>query len=331
MAAKAARILEKLRERLGGEEKLQAFLNQPDARKVRDTIISSLDESDHIFVKERDNLRKKLEKAYKLKKRAVESFFRRFPIQGQHNFQEVLAAIEALPREIQRAMKEHLTFASRFGVRFVLHNGQFSLRPQVTYGRKFLVKQVKGHLKAARAVPHGEPALDYWEAPDLQVWARTQELIDKGKVKFVQVEDERGGYSVLNELERVAYQRDGITVILHKAERPYLYFMLGEAVRKTSSASRKEPLVVAALDELGSTLTAFQQEYFEGRAKPGRPPDLKRQKTIDNKLATAEPGTSKKDIAGDLMGEFSVISFAAQEKQKLKTYRSTQINTIPLM
>ena len=62
MAPKAARVLEKLRYRLGSEEKLQAFLNQPDARKVRDLIISSLDESDPVFGKERDNLREMLEK-----------------------------------------------------------------------------------------------------------------------------------------------------------------------------------------------------------------------------------------------------------------------------
>jgi hypothetical protein len=272
-AEEAKRILI---ERLGGEYELQEFLEREGELALQRQFARQALESDGIFLLETEKVKKGLEEAYGIERPSVESFLQQFPIPGQHNFHAARTFINTLPDKIRKALVAYVRYSSRFGVYLVRRNGGFDWNvwsasvavapegaPPWRAGRKFLAWQRNGHLVPAVEVPHGDGAVNYFESPRLSVWPEAQELIYDGKVKFVVVVD-TGGYSVLNELERMAYYPDGVTVLLHHAERPYLLFLFGEKVQQDT------------LHETGKILTAFRKAYGRGAGKPLGIPALKK-------------------------------------------------------
>ena len=86
----------------------------------------------------------------------------------------------------------------------------------------------------------------------------TKELIDAGKATYVRIDD-HGRYSILKELEDIAYKDEGVAIIHHHAEQPYFVCIFGEKTKKKD-----------VLADLGKSLTEFQHEYYY-RSKGGRP------------------------------------------------------------
>jgi hypothetical protein len=140
-------------------------------------------------------------------------------------------------------------------------------------------------------VPADESAEYYFETPDLQVPEAVEKLIGTRTAKFVQLEDISGS-SVLSDLEGFAYYDRGIAFIVHRAECPYLFCLIGEKVSKQ------------LLDQAAKGVTAFQQQYY-GRGKAGRPRELMlRKKAIE---LLKQPGR-KKEIASTLQAGVSLAS-----------------------
>jgi hypothetical protein len=185
--------------------------------------------------------------------------------------------IETFPPGIQELFNGYIKYASRFGVYFVRRKQQFEWRVLPQPGWKFQARQVGGRLAAMGPVPSGEAAVDHMESPDLRVSKEIQSLVDSHEVKFLRIDDASGS-SVLNDLESFSYHADGVTLILHNAERPYLFCLYGENVSKES------------LDRIGKAITAFQRENY-GRGKPGRPADLPRRRKVRELLD--QPGRMK--------------------------------------
>jgi hypothetical protein len=188
-------------------------------------------------------------------------------------------------------LKKYVRYASRFGVYFVRRKNSFEWRLMPEPGWKFRVNQSNGRLQASAHVPEGSPASDYFQAPTLQIPQAFQTLIDGREAKFVQIDDVSGA-SVLNDIENFGYHGEGITFVVHNAERPYLYCLVGEKATK------------ALWDKAGKSITAFQRQF--GRGKGGRPTTtVGRKKTI--REALKQPGR-KKEKAVRLMSDIATAS-----------------------
>lgn len=282
-----------LRERLGGESQLQEFLAyQAELRAHKEKRISDL-QSDKVFLTQTEQLKDELKKAHGFDSTATESFLSRFPIPGPHNFQDALKFVESLPNHVQDALRAYIRYASTHGVYFVRRKGLFEWKvAPSSIARKFLAKLVDGRLDPVVAMPADDEGAHYFEVPGLPVWPAVQDLIDESttqqgenkkddekiEIKFIEIQDTTGN-SVLNDIEFIAPEVDGVTIILHRAERPYLVVMFGENVKKKP------------LQKLGKVVSAFQDEYERGRA--GRPTDIQ---TLKNTIAAVAKGGPLKDM-----------------------------------
>jgi hypothetical protein len=131
------------------------------------------------------------------------------------------------------------------------------------------------------SIPQDEDAAEYFESKELAVPPQIQTLIESGEAKLVRIDDS-SGCSVLNDIESFAYHPEGITLVLHNAERPYLLCLYGEKVSKQ------------LLDHAGKAISAFQREHYE-RGKGGRPVNLERRKKARELLK--QPGSMKDKAA----------------------------------
>jgi hypothetical protein len=260
--------------RLGGKRKAREFEERATARR------KAL-ESDPIFDNETDQLRKEVQAAHSFNPQAIESFFQRFSLPLFFHLQQARAFIETLPPGIQDVLEKYIRYSSRFGVYFVCRKQQFELRYLPTNGWKFHVKQVDGRLEPLHAVHQEDDAAGYFESQELNVQPQIQSLIDSHEVKYVRIDDS-SGCSVLNDVESFADHPEGITLVLHNAERPYLFCLYGEKVSKE------------LLDRAGKAISAFQREHYE-RGKGGRPANLDRRKQTRELLK--QPGRMKDKAA----------------------------------
>jgi hypothetical protein len=281
--------------RLGGERQAQEFEKRADARK------KALD-SDPIFYSETERLRKEIKAAYSYNPEAIDSFFHRFSLPLFSNWQEARTFIRTLPPAIQDVLEKYIRYTSRFGVHFVHQGQEFKMRYLSIYGWKFHVQLKDGRLEPLQSVPPDDEAAAYFESEELKVPQQIQELIGSEQAKYVCIDDS-SGYSILNELESFAYHPEGITLILHNAERPYLLCIYGE------NASKE------LLHRAGKAVSAFQREHY-GRGKGGRPADVKRRKKISELLE--EPGSLKEkagqvDTTGYISSSQSFVSRVRKE------------------
>jgi len=231
---------------------------------------ASLDflKNDKEFDKIFKELERRLKEACSTDPAGLRQFFRRFSFTssfGSESLDEYLNTVTSQDR--RRLFEDYVKFANRFRVRLRLLKTapfQLQLRAWPPFGKKFHVKIVDGHLEPvkASAFQADSPYRDFFAAPNLVVLEEIQRLLDVKLAKFVQVEDGPPGYSLLKDLELFAYQPDGVTIILHNAEQPYLAFIFGEQ------------MMVTLLARLGPTITEFKKKYF-GRVPPGRPPKKK--------------------------------------------------------
>jgi hypothetical protein len=134
-----------------------------------------------------------------------------------------------------------------------------------------------------------DDAIDNSLASDkVKVPRALDEAITGGDAKFMQIDDQEGT-SLLSTLEYVGYFPEGITVVLHKAEQPYVQLLIGEKV------------TTAQLRRVGKAVTALLREEF-GRGKAGRPLNLAKRRLAKKLLQ--KPG-SLKDKAFVLAGKES--------------------------
>jgi hypothetical protein len=138
----------------------------------------------------------------------------------------------------------------------------------------------------------------------MHVPGQIQELIESHEAKYVRI-DESSGCSVLNDIESFAYHADGVTLLLHDAERPYLYCLFGEKATKE------------LLDRAGKAVSAFQRDHYD-RGKGGRPANLVRRKTVRELLN--RPGSMKEKAAQvDTTDNISSSqSFVSRERKRTK-------------
>jgi hypothetical protein len=111
---------------------------------------------------------------------------------------------------------------------------------------------------------------------------RSRDIIQTSieKAKFLQIEDEDWS-SALSEIERLAYEPNGITFIVHNARYPYLFVLLGEALR---------------LEDLRQLLPVIEKlrNKYQGRVNRGRPANAK---VLAADLKTLSEPTSMKQKA----------------------------------
>ena len=272
-------------------QKAGEFIQQAEEFAEQDTARRAALESDPVFHDETSKLQKLFQTAYSFNPEPITNFLERFRWPPFFNFQEALTQIAHLPSGVQELLKLYIRYASRFGVYFIHRNGGFDWRIVPTIGWKFYVEQSDGRLKASLPVRPNEVAEHVYAARQLELPAQVQTLVDSKELKYVKVKDVDGS-SVLNDLESFAYHQDGVALILHEAEREYLYCLFGENTNKE------------LLDRVGKAVTEFQRNYY-GREKRGRPPDLELRKKAEALLK--EPGP-KKDKAANLMPTSNIAS-----------------------
>jgi hypothetical protein len=101
--------------------------------------------------------------------------------------------------------------------------------------------------------------------------------IKKGEAKYIKIDD-RSPQSLLTTIEQLMYEPESVGFVEHKAERPYLFIMIGE------KASKK------TLRELQKSITTFQRERL-GQRMGGRPVDIGQLRRFRN--LSRKPGSAK--------------------------------------
>jgi hypothetical protein len=183
---------------------------------------------------------------------------------------------------------------------------KFAVRGIVPRGEKFHVRVVEDHLEPAAGMPDDEPFVEYFSRNTLPVVPELQKAINEGAAKFVQIEDESFS-TMLSELEEFAYDPNAITFIVHQAERPHLFCLMGERVT--------QPQLRDALPAVSAIL---RKHYNRGKA--GRPRDRVREKKAQNLIRKAE---RKAEIAHALAkGGLAKDHFSAERYARQVAKRS---------
>jgi len=263
--------------------------------------------SDDKFRDETARIRKALETAYEHNPEVVEEFFKTFWYPSPANFFRARQFLEAVRgARLRETCCDYLAYASRFGVYMTYwkKHRKFRLRILVPNGPKFHVRIVGNHLVSKSGTPEGQPFVDYFANDRLKVPPVMEKQLQDGAAKVVQIEDNSFS-TVLSELEEFAYFPDAITFIRHKAERTYLFCLVGERV--TQPDFREAGTVVSAM---------LREDYGRG---PGRPRDRLREKKALNLHKKSGPkaeiahALAKGDTAKD---HFSAERYARQVKKR---------------
>lgn len=248
-------------------------------------------QKDAVFIRETEALQEGFEAASLSKPKTVDAFLRRFKIPSPFLKSKAKRFLDATPSKMAGLFKKYRQYATRFGVYFIRKGESFEWRVMAEFGWKFRVNQRDGHLEATEYVPEGNPRLDFFEAPSLQIPAPFQALIDTKVAKFVQIDDTSGTFA-FNELEQFSYYDRGLTFIVHNAEQPYLYCLIGEKATKE------------LWGKAGTSISAFQRQF--GRGKGGRPTtNVELRKVM--REALKQPGR-KKEKAIELIPDVATTS-----------------------
>jgi Raf kinase inhibitor-like YbhB/YbcL family protein len=247
------------------------FKPQRDHARVR-----ALD-NDKEFVMQSDEIKRRLKEAYNTRPQDVKRFFSGFSLPSAFGAREIREFMNTIGDDaVRRTLEDYLTFANRFRVQFRLRTSPLEFRTllQPSYGNKFHVKIVDGHLEPGMPAPtvDNDSFVELFGADKLKILEEAQALVDKGQATFTQIDD-GPEYSMLKDLESFAYKDDGIAFFIHNAEQRYLGCIFGEKSSKQ------------LLHDMGKTLTEFQKKHFS-RPPGGRPPDmaeLKKMLAIDKK------------------------------------------------
>ena len=271
-------------------------------------------EKDPGFLIKTHKLIVELKKAHSLLSSKVKEFFQRIA------FSRRPAAIKQFlndidNRDVRRTLEDYITFSSRYRVYFRLRAKplEFQLRAWPQKGQKFHATVVGDHLEPPNLdfVPDEDDSLvERFGSDDLELPPAIQKLIDAGEATFLQI-DEKDTFSILRQIEDVAYKDDGVSIIVHDAEQPYFIILCGAKANKE------------LLKDLQPALTEFQRERY-GESYGGRPRNVER---LKRDLETEKEPTSKKGKAIDSVGSDEKKLHREQvRKAKLrKEFRQTKI------
>jgi hypothetical protein len=242
------------------------------------------------FLVETEKLTRLLENALTRQPEYVRAFFRLFgyPTGRPKAIRTFLS--KAPDERTRNVLRTYPGYVARFGVVLKLRykSPRFRAYPLPLWGSTFHVRIRGGKLLPVLPYPGGdEPYVYFFESNPEGAPAFFQQLIKSGAGKLVEIDDEDGS-SILTRLEVFAYAPDVITFVVHQAEQPYLFCLIGGSI--TNDIWR----------DAGKVVTAFQKK-LAGRGKAGRPPDIKRLKTTHRLLRKKGP---KKNVAVDVsLGE----------------------------
>src|SRR5579863_1951189 len=265
-------------------ESLVTALNAMSERRHREL------EADPMFVQGNDALLRHLAKAYAQNPEVVTHFFDQFSWPTASKLKDLNAFFREMQNPVlEKTLWQYVKHANRFRVVFVLRKRppHFEIVEYLPGAAKFHVRIAEGQLTPISPLADEDDPIDIsFESEKLKVPKSLTKPINRGLAKFVLIDDEEGS-SCLSVLEHVAYFPEGITFVLHRAEQPYLLCLIGEKV--SAELWRK----------LNTTVTEMLRGNF-GRAKAGRPKDLKKLKQAKRLLKS--PG-SLKDKAFRLGGK----------------------------
>jgi hypothetical protein len=192
-------------------------------------------------------------------------FFRRFTpliFVNRNHIRELLRGVGN--ESARKVFKEYVQYASRFKVRMLGTATTFHPQPFDPPEVKFRAKIVNGHLRSVGEENPREPLYEFLFLDEgMSVVPELEELIGRGSAKVFRVDDSKGG-SLLNEIEYLAYQPSGLTFIVHHAQQPHIYLLIGENVSTDKF-----------LRSAGKVVTALQKSLFN-RNKAGRPTNIPR-------------------------------------------------------
>ncbi len=235
---------------------------------------------DKKFVLETEALIKNLEGEYARNPHVVADIFQRFRFPIPAKLPKIKSFLKQMEdNELRQIFERYVRYASRFNVFFVLRKKKphFRCRMQVPSGTKFHVKIVKGTLTALKRPSDDAPYIDSFESDKVDILPQLDNEIKLGRAKFVRIDDSETS-SLLSLLESFAYFPEGITFVIHHAEKDYLMCLIGEQV--TNDIWRKASKSVSAI---------LRKHYERGTA--GRPRDLKKRAKALALLKT--PGSLK--------------------------------------
>jgi Raf kinase inhibitor-like YbhB/YbcL family protein len=106
--------------------------------------------TDKEFILQTNRCQTELKEAYKQNPKAVEDFFKRFSLTSAFAEGRIRKYFMAEPdQNVRQPLADYVRYANRFRVQFRLRTSplEFRLRPLISYGEKFHVELVKGHLE----------------------------------------------------------------------------------------------------------------------------------------------------------------------------------------
>jgi hypothetical protein len=255
---------------------------------------------DKEFVKESLRLRRNLESAYKKDPEAVTYFFSHFAFATGLHLRKVSKFLRTVKsRKLRKLLRRYLGYATRFrcGMKMRRKGRQFGVVLLVPRPSKFHARIWKRHLKPVVPTGKEDPYEYAFEASNLELPSALEKLVNSGAAKVFQIDD-RSSSSVLNEVENAAYHIDGLTYIIHQAERPYILCLIGE--KADTQVWRDAAKAVHAL----------QRKYFK-REKAGKPSDVRQLFKVDAQMRKSGPmkvralSVAKTENSGTSLSAFS--------------------------
>jgi len=266
--------------------------------------------ADKEFITETEKLSDKFEQALTQFPKPLNAFFRHFsyPVGTRlPKLKDFLKSVENA--RLRELLIQYVKYVARFGAVIRLRNN----RPRITveylipWGLTFHVRLVKGHFEPAkRNSDENTPSEYFFESETVEMPPALRKQMKSSKVKFVKIDDNKWS-SILSKLEYFAYDPSCLTFILHNAEQPYLFCLVGE--KATYDLWKKT----------GKVVTAFTREQFN-REKAGRPKNLDRFRHAIQ--LRKQPGQKKQNLAvcGDSEKDFkSQQSYSARVGKSLRT------------
>jgi hypothetical protein len=167
--------------------------------------------------------------------------------------------------KLRKLFEKYLKYVARFGVVARLKKGKAGLTFEymVPWGMNLHVRLVNGHFEPGKGHPGGNTPSEYFfESNSVPKSPNLRRKLKAADAKVVVIDDENWS-SVLTKMEYIAYDPERLTFILHDAEQPYLFCLVGE--KATNKSWNKASTVVSA----------FLRENFN-RGKAGRRMNLRR-------------------------------------------------------
>lgn len=196
---------------------------------------SKLNES-KAFLIETHKLTNGLEKALAQNPKYVKRFFRRFgyPTGRFKAINKFLSSIS--DKQTRDAIAAYPRYVARFGVLMKLWQKAPHFRPYPlsSCGSVFSVRLKNGEFLPAGHYPGGDdPYIYFYESDPANAPEFFQSLIESGAAKFVEIDDQDKS-SLFTRLELFAYSSETITFLIHRAEQPYLFCLIGGDVTNST-------------------------------------------------------------------------------------------------